>query len=249
MMLLTVASTARADAPHVAGEPASSDVGIPPSPAIDSGTATAPDSAPAAPTHGETPLARGLVWGGTVAEVALLSSMVLEVGVLPGIEDNGLRLLALTAASLALGAGLGTLAAVLHWSEQWVLALHGAAWGAFVLAPFGMLIDGGRAATDTDGVSAGRFTAVMMLGGAVLGAVLGPLLLDIHESVETAAFYVAPALGAFIGTIVWLALWLFGAIPDEPRTSSRALIAAAGIGGTLGFALPFVIRGVRAISE
>jgi hypothetical protein len=217
-------------------------VAAPSAKADDSPAAEAPAPAPEAE---ENPVARGLVWGGTTAEVAVLTSMVLEVGVFPPVQDNGPRLLLLTAGSVALGVGVGWLAAALDWPEQWALGLHGAAWGAFVLAPFGMLIDGARDATDDDGVTTGTYTAMLMVGGAVFGGLLGPLLLDVHESTETGAFYAAPGLGALLGTIVWLGLWLFGGIPDEPRTSSQALVAAAGIGGTLGFALPFVIRAAR----
>ncbi len=212
-------------------------------------TATATATATASPTvTTERPLDRAFVWGGTVFEVALVSSMVLEVGFMPPVDDNGPRLLAFMGASLALAVGTGWLAAELGWPEQGALALNGAVWGAFALAPFGVLVDGGRSRT-TDGLDTGPFTAAFALSGAVVGGVLAPLLLDVHEPTETIALYVAPGLGAFIGTLVWLGLWIFGVVPDEPVASSRALVAAAGIGGTLGLALPFGIRAVRATNE
>jgi len=252
--VLGPSAPARADLPGVAPEEPSDGPPVPLPPAEDSGSASEPATTPEPVTTPQpsspegTPVSRAFVWGTTTLEVALATSIVLEVAALPPLDDNGPRLLLLMGASLALGAGVGALAAVLEWPEQGSLALAGAFWGAFAFAPFGVLMDGSRSTT-RDGLDIGPYTAGAALLGAAVGGVLAPLLLDVHEPVETVALHVAPGAGAFIGALVWVGLLILGAIPDEPRTSSRALVASAGIGGTLGLGLPFALRAIRAANE
>lgn len=271
LALLAVAPTAKADPPHAPDDPtpsdatvveppassdvpaaepdASTDAAVPVPPATDTGTATAPalQVGSASSREQTNAFGRGILWAGTVTEVSLLASIVLEVGVLPPLSDNGPRLLLLMGASVGLGVGVGVLAAQLNWPVQATLAVHGAPWGAFVLAPFGMLIDGAGSRT-TDGLDVGPYTAAMALIGAAAGGVLAPLLLDVEEN-DGMAFFGGPPLGMAVGVVVWLALWIFGAIADDPVTSSRALVASAGIGGTLGLTVPFIVRAVRAANE